>query len=77
VRPTATEYKQFTETWGWYKVISDLADNKILDFDKVTELPLTKVFTFLLYLKDKDYAEKAQRRLDRQIAKHRKNDADY
>lgn len=60
-------------SWGWYKSIADLADNQILRFDSITALPLTKVLTFMQYKKDKEQAEKAQRNLDRYIAKNSKN----
>ncbi len=72
-RPIAPEYKTFTKSWGWYKIIADVADNQILVFDKITSLPVTQVLTFLQYRRDKDYAENAQRKLDRFIAKNRKN----
>jgi hypothetical protein len=73
MRPIAPEYKAFAKSWGWYKIIADLAGNKILGFDGVTTLPVTTVFTFLQYWKDKHYAETAQRKLDQFIAKHNKN----
>ena len=70
MRPVAPEYKSFSKSWGWYKVIADTAGTSLLDFDRITALSVTEVFTFLQYLKDKDYAEAAQHRLDRFIAKH-------
>jgi hypothetical protein len=73
IRPAAPEYKAFSKSWGWYKIIADLADNKVSGFDAITTLPVTEIFTFLQYRKNKDYAETAQRRLDQFIAKHSKN----
>ncbi len=37
---------------GWYMVIMDLADNNILNMDKVTEEPLQKTLTFLQIQKE-------------------------
>ena len=64
-RPIAPEYRRFATNWGFYKVVADLSDNKILDFDKVTARPVTEIFTFLLYQRDRRPAELAQSKLDR------------
>lgn len=50
-----------------------MADTQILSFDSITTLSVTEVFTFLQYRKDKDRAEVAQKKLDKFIAKTRKN----
>ncbi len=50
-----------------------MANNEIQRFDYVTTLPLTEVFTFIQFKRDKDYAETAQRKLDRKLAKINKN----
>jgi hypothetical protein len=71
-RPVAPEYKKFAGAWGWYKIIAELAENKISDFDKITSLAVTEVFTFLQYRRDREYAEEAQRKLDRLTTKTRK-----
>ena len=73
-RPIAPEYQKFAKAWGWYKLISDVANNNVLLFDKITKLPLTEVFTFVQFQKDKEIAEAAQRKLDRKLAKLKKND---
>jgi len=41
---------------GWYNVIVDLANDNLLDIDKVTEEPLQKVLTFLQIKKEKALA---------------------
>lgn len=56
---------------GWYKVIADLAGDDIQNLDRITALPVTKVFTYLLYRRDKEYAEEAQRKLDRSLSKNK------
>ena len=70
-RPIAPEYTTFAKAWGWYKTIDDLAGGAILDYDKITGLPITAVLTNLQYRKDKEYAEDAQRKLDKFIAKNK------
>ena len=37
---------------GWYKVIVDLADNKLLDLDEITEQPLKKALNFMAHRKE-------------------------
>lgn len=71
LRPIAPEYRGFSLSWGWYKVIADLAGDDIQDLDRITALPVTKVFTYLLYRRDKEYAEEAQRKLDRSLSKNK------
>jgi len=50
-----------------------LAGDEILRFDDITKLAITEALTFLQYRRDKDYAETAQRKLDRKLAKLNKN----
>lgn len=38
---------------GWYKVIVDLADDKLLDLDPVTEQPLKKALNFMALRKER------------------------
>lgn len=73
-RPISPEYRKFATVWGWYKIIADLAEGRILDFDRVATLPVEEAFTFLQFRRDQDFAEKAQRKLDRFMAKNRRNE---
>jgi hypothetical protein len=41
------------EKWGWYHVLYSLSEGRLLDMDKITELPVNVVFQHLSYLKDK------------------------
>ncbi len=59
----AAEYKHFCNTYGWYKVVSDMADGKIYLFDTIVTLPCVDVFAHLIYLRDKHKAEQAQAKL--------------
>ncbi len=47
---------------GWYKVLVDLADNKILDLDEITDQPLYKALTFMSLRKERALEEQ-QRQL--------------
>ena len=38
--------------WGWYNTLYSLCEGNILNIDKVTELPILTVFTFLSYRQD-------------------------
>ena len=42
---------------GWYKVIVELANDNILNIDRITEEPLKKVLNFMALQKDKQAAE--------------------
>ena len=66
-RPVAAEYKSFSDRWGWYKVIADLAGDKILSLDAVVALPATQVFTFISYLNEKAAAEDSQQTFEKQL----------
>lgn len=74
-RPIAPEYTAFAKSWNWYKVIADLSDNQILNFDAVTTRPVKEVFTFLLYQREKNIAEEAQRKLNRFLTKNKNADS--
>jgi len=43
---------QFYEKWKWYPILYTLANNDILQMDKVTELPVHVVLQHLAFLKD-------------------------
>ena len=38
--------------WGWYNVIFSLANENILNIDKITKRPILEVFTYLAYTQD-------------------------
>ena len=44
-------------------MVADIANNKILDFDKITELQAKKALTYLAYMQDRAEALKAQQQL--------------
>lgn len=50
-------YTGFCRKWGWYKVIADLAEDKILLFDEILKKTVVEIFGFLLYRLDKVQAE--------------------
>lgn len=37
--------------WGWYNILYGLS-NSILDINKITELPILEVFTYLAFTQD-------------------------
>ena len=45
---------------GWYRVIVDLADNQLLQLDKITDEPLYKTLTFLSLRKERALEEQRQ-----------------
>ena len=38
--------------WGWYNVLYSLSNNNILDINKITQLPIMEVLTYLAYRQD-------------------------
>jgi len=38
--------------WGWYNVLYSLANNNILNIDKITRLPILEVLTYLSFSQD-------------------------
>jgi len=38
--------------WGWYNCLYNLSNNRILDIDKITKLPILEVLTYLAYSQD-------------------------
>lgn len=50
-----------------------MANGQILLHDEITRLPAIKVLQNLLYKKDKHIAEEAQRELNQQIARDKRN----
>ncbi|WP_303754426.1 hypothetical protein [uncultured Alistipes sp.] len=67
----APQYAAFAGRWGWYKIIDELAEHRLLDFDRVAALPAAAVFTHLLYGRERRVAEKAQQALEKALAKRR------
>ena len=38
--------------WGWYNVLYSLANNNILNIEKITRIPILEVLTYLSYSQD-------------------------
>jgi hypothetical protein len=38
--------------WGWYNVLYSLANNNILNIEKITRIPILEVLTFLSFSQD-------------------------
>lgn len=66
-KPTAPSYKEFSRKWGWFKTISELGNDNIQQFDKITELSCVQVFNHLSYLIDKNNALESQRKFEEQM----------
>ncbi|MDR1809629.1 MAG: hypothetical protein LBR34_04395 [Prevotella sp.] len=49
----SASYEGFCRRWGWYKVVADLAEDKVLLFDRILEKPVVEIFGFLLYRLEK------------------------
>lgn len=66
-KPISKGYREFCSKWGWYKTISDLAEDKIYLFDEITQKTVVEIFGFLLYKVDKAKAEDEQYNFEKQI----------
>ena len=44
--------------WGWYNVLYSLANNNILNIEKITRLPILEVLTYLAYSQDYNNKQK-------------------
>ena len=49
---------RYTEKWGWYAILYDLANGDILKMDDVTNLKIYQSLTFLSYKQDRFILEK-------------------
>ncbi len=38
--------------WGWYNVLFSLANDNILNIEKITRLPILEVLTYLAFSQD-------------------------
>jgi hypothetical protein len=38
--------------WGWYNVLYSLANNNILNIEKITRIPILEVLTYLSFSQD-------------------------
>ena len=41
-----------TSKWGWYNVLFRLANENVLNINKITKLPILEVLTYLAYTQD-------------------------
>lgn len=55
--------------WGWNKVAYDIANESLVEVQKIREMYLTTTLQYLCYLRDKSYADKAQSDYEDQIRK--------
>tara|TARA_R100001443_G_scaffold117368_1_gene141760 strand:- start:14918 stop:15100 length:183 start_codon:yes stop_codon:yes gene_type:complete len=53
-----TTQKKYKSKWGWYAIIYNLAEGKILKMKKVTKLKIYESLTFLSYQQDLFILEK-------------------
>jgi hypothetical protein len=66
-RAISKGYRDYCNKWGWYKTISDLAEDKVYLFDEITQKRVVEVFGFLLYRTDKSRADEEQYKFEKQI----------
>ena len=71
-RPIVAGYSEFAKRWGWQKTLFSLADENILQVDKIQKMLATTVLNYLSYLKDKAIAEEQQEKYDEQLRKSRR-----
>ena len=46
--------------WGWYNVLYSLANDNILNINKITELGIREVLTYLAYRQDDSNKKRIQ-----------------
>mgnify|MGYP003133720227 FL=1 len=51
-----------TSKWGWYNTLYVLCNDNILNINKITELPVMEVLTFLSF--KQDYSNKQRNNYD-------------
>ena len=44
--------------WGWYNILYGLANNNILNIDKITKIPILQTLTYLAYMLDYNNKQK-------------------
>ena len=44
--------------WGWYNILYGLANNNILNIDKITKIPILQTLTYLAYMQDYNNKQK-------------------
>lgn len=70
--PECSERKNLSRRWGWQKVLYELADDNIINIEKIEKMNLDDVMTFLVYRKQKGIADEAQYKFDENMRKSRK-----
>ena len=49
---------RYTQKWGWYAILYDLANGDILKIESVTKTKIYEALTFLSYKQDRFLLEK-------------------
>jgi len=57
-----TKSVTMTSKWGWYNTLYALCNDNILNINKITELPVMEVLTFLSF--KQDYSNKQRNNYD-------------
>ena len=57
-----SEWAQFNKNWKWYHSIYRISNGNLLEFDRVTKIPIYKALTYLSYVTQKDKAETSERK---------------
>ena len=57
-----TKSVTMTSKWGWYNTLYVLCNDNILNINKITELPVMEVLTFLSF--KQDYSNKQRNNYD-------------
>lgn len=59
----------FLKDFNWLHLVSTLAGHEFLQMEKVIESNVEDVFSYLIYMKAKSSAEKAQNKLEDKLRK--------
>lgn len=68
-RPHSKAYKDLQESWGFQKVLYELADSKIEKIAEVQQTYLTDFLTLLTYLIQKGESDEEEDRFQEQLRK--------
>ena len=68
-KPHSAEYRNFSEAWGFQKVVFEMADEKIDKIAEVNQQYITDFLTFLTYLIQKGEMQEIEDKYQEQLRK--------
>ena len=71
-KPHSAEFRNFSETWGFQKIVFEMADEKIEKVAQVNQQYLSDFFLFLTYLIQKGEMEDQEDKFQENIRKSKR-----